>query len=298
MSTSLVSLASSPREVALEGLFAFAEKRGIVIRSAAFVGAIALHAAAAFAYRGERHEPRAEPPPLEIEMAPATPTNTPPPAPEPAVETPEPEPTTVKSPTAPKPPANALEATATPKPTSKAPAAAKAGNLLVAKDDGAKSGGDEPVSFVTDPNGASYGSGVVAKGGTADVGLPNAKVGGVVTPGKTLAAPTATFVAPSTAPTIVPAANLSRMPKLEEANACRGFFPGGADDDAADTTLVVVIKPDGAVSSASVVLETPKGQGFGNAARTCLLSKHFAPGLDKSGTAVLSSTTIRVHFSR
>lgn len=294
MSTSLVT---SPREVALEGLFGFAEKRASTIRGVAFIGAIALHAAAAFAYRGERHEDRVEPPPLEIEMAPAAPTSAPKPLPEPEVTTPDPEPTTVKSPNAPKPPANALEAAATPKPTSKAPAAAKAGNLLVAKDDGPKAGGDEPVSFVTDPNGSSYGSGVVAKGGTADVGLPGAKVGGVVTPGKTLAAPTATFVAPA-APTIVPAANLSRMPKLEEANACKGFFPGGADDDAADATLVVVIKPDGGVSSASIVLESPKGQGFGSAARTCLLSKRFLPGLDKSGAAVLSSTTIRVHFSR
>ncbi|MEO7093092.1 MAG: hypothetical protein ABI175_07575 [Polyangiales bacterium] len=289
--------ALSPREAALEGLFGFAERRGTAVRTVAILGAIGLHALAAFAYRGEHPVVRDERPPLEIEMAPLPAPPAPPP-PEHELETPEPEPTTVKSPIAPKSPANTLETgKELPKPTTKAPAAAKAGNLLVAKDDGAKSTGDEPVSFVTDPNGTSYGSGVVAKGGTADVGLPGAKVGGVVTTGKTLAAPGTPFVAP-TGPTIVPAANLSRMPKLEEANACKGFFPGSADDDSADTTLVVVIKPDGGVSSAAVVAETPKWQGFGNAARTCLLSKRFVPGLDKAGTAVLSSTTIRVHFSR
>jgi hypothetical protein len=292
------ALALSPREVALEGLFGFAERRGTFVRTAAFMGAVGLHALAAFAYRGEHREPRVEAPPLEIEMT-STAPSTPPPPPEQEIDTPEPEPTTVKSPVAPKPPANALESDKLPpKATTKAPAAAKAGNLLTAPDDAHESGGEEPVSFVTDPNGSSYGSGVVAKGGTADVGLPGAKVGGVVTTGKTLANPGTTFVAPPAAPTIVPAANLSRMPKLEEANACKGFFPSGADDDSADATLVVVIKPDGGVSSASVVLETPKGQGFGNAARTCLLSKRFVPGLDKSGTAVLSSTTIRVHFNR
>jgi hypothetical protein len=193
---------------------------------------------------------------------------------------------------------------AEPKPDDATPLAARAGNLVTAKDAGAKDSKDskeEPVEFVTDPDGASYGSGVVAKGGTADVALAAAGANG--TAGGTGAKPTGSVGAGAPRPepaaeAITPAANLSRLPRLIEADACKGLFPTEADDDAATVTLVVVVKATGAVSSASIVTESPKGQGFGKAARACLLSKRLAPGLDKSGEATLSAATLNVRFTR
>jgi protein TonB len=63
-------------------------------------------------------------------------------------------------------------------------------------------------------------------------------------------------------------------------------------------TLTVVVRADGGVSSASVVSESPAGQGFGKAARACIQRKRFEPSLDRSGTAVAAATTIKLRFVR
>jgi hypothetical protein len=281
-------IGDTPSDAALERMFAFAERRSSTMTSAGILGAILLHAAVAFALPAK--EARVEPPPaaLEVDFTQAPEVALPPP--EPRTELASPAPTAAQSPPR-----------AGPKPNGAPPLAARAGDLLTAKDDGAKNAKDEPVEFVTDPDGAAYGSGVVAKGGTADVGLAGASANGASGGTGVKAAASATAGAPrsaSTAETITPAANLSRLPKLTEADACKGFFPSEASDDAATVTLVVVVKTTGAVSSASIVAESPKGEGFGNAARACLLSKHFAPGLDQSGAATLAAATLNVHFSR
>ncbi len=52
----------------------------------------------------------------------------------------------------------------------------------------------------------------------------------------------------------------SRKPTLSDPNACKGFFPSDAEDDLAQVSLLVVVKPNGQVVSASVVAENPKGQ--------------------------------------
>lgn len=174
------------------------------------------------------------------------------------------------------------------------PAAAKAGALLTAPDDNPD---DKDVpTFVTDPNGQEYGSGVVQKGGTADFGKAGAAASGVPNGGGT-GKPAKGPVA-AAAPTIVPAANLSRKPTLSNANACSGYFPSDADDNEATVTVSLVVKADGAVSSVSLVSEDPRGQGFGAAAKRCLSAARLAPGLDKSGAAVMSATQIRIHFTR
>lgn len=233
---------------------------------------------------------RVEPPPApvtrvtEIELAPPPP---PPPEPPPVVEPEPPPPVADTVPTAPAP-KSALPA---------APAAARAGALMTAKPDDAKPPTPEaPVEFVTDPNGTSYGGGVVQRGGTSDFGQKGAIAGG--------GAPTATGrapAAPGPAPKsdgITPAANLSRAAKLTEVDACRGYYPSEAVDDAATATLTVVVRPGGDVASVSVLAETPAGQGFGRAARACLLTKRFSPALDRAGQAVTAATTMNVRFSR
>lgn len=256
-------------------------KRGLWIALAA---ALALHGALSIVLRAG-HASAAPPlPPTEVEIAEAEPPSPPEPA------KPEPESPAEEAPKLASAPVAKAAAPA------RAPAAAKAAPVITAKDEIASVGDDEPVSFVSDPNGTSYGSGVVAKAGTADVGANGAKPGGVV--GATGSAPAAPAKTVATGDALVPASDLSRAPSLQDADACKGFFPSSAEDDAATVALVVVVRPSGDVASASIAAETPKGQGFGHAARSCLLAKKFVPGLDKSGKAVSTSTKVTVRFSR
>jgi protein TonB len=94
------------------------------------------------------------------------------------------------------------------------------------------------------------------------------------------------------------AADLSRRASLSEANACAGFYPSEASADSGTVALTLVVRADGAVTSAAVVSESPAGQGFGLAARACLQRKRFEPSLDRAGKAVAAATTIRVRFVR
>lgn len=254
--------------------------------SVAFVIAAALHLGiAGLAARLPARAPLPPPPVVtELDLAPVPP---PPPPPPPQEEPkPDPAPVVAKAPipnNAPPPP----------------PAAARAGALLTAKEDPAKPAkpSDAPVDFVTDPNGQSFGGGVVARGGTADFGVTGAVAGGKGDK------PAPATTAPPAPPgprgdAIVPASDLSRGAKLEEADACRGFYPAGAEADSAVVTLTVVVRPGGDVQSVSVASESPAGQGFGGAARRCIQSKRFSPALDKEGKAVLSAAPLRVRFSR
>ncbi|MGZ5971639.1 MAG: hypothetical protein ACXWP4_28405, partial [Polyangiales bacterium] len=178
-------------------------------------------------------------------------------------------------------------------PRASAPAAAKAGKLVVADAPKAQAA-DEPVSFVSDPNGTSFGSGVVAQGGTAAVGAPGSKAGGVANGTGTQPA----AVAKGVGETIVAASDLSRSPSLAEADACKGFFPSSAEADVATVSVIAVVRASGQVSSASVIAENPKNEGFGKAARACLLGKTFVPGLDKGGKAVTTATRVVIRFAR
>lgn len=225
-------------------------------------------------------EPRAEPvrPPVEVELAFREP---PPPPPEPEPEPKEPEPP------APEPPK--AEA---PKPIAKLappPPAARAGAVLTAPPDPTPApAAAEPFDFTSDPNSHVYGSGVVAVGGTATHGLAGARVGG-------------TGDAPVRRPAgdgLTAASNLSQKPRLRVDDPCRGFFPNAARDDVAVATVRVVIGKDGKVSNASVVSESPTGQGFGAAARRCMLDQVFVPALDRAGNNAATALNVNVKFSR
>ncbi len=251
---------------------------------AAVLAAIALHTAAAVAMKSESapHD-RWKGPPTQIELE-----SPPPPEKEDAPEPPkEEEPAETPKPEA---PAIVAPKAAAPAP---APAAARAGNIVAASETAQPSTDEEPVSFVTDPFGTSYGSGVVARGGTADVGAPGAKVGG---------APRAPVggsgAKPGGGEVLVPAADLSRAPRLSTPDACKGYFPGAADADEAVVSVVAVVKANGAVSSVAIASESPRDQGFGKAARECLLAHRFVPALGRSGEEVATSTTVKVRFAR
>jgi len=261
---------------ALSGLASelFPRKRRLSARvlTAAALALVAHSALATYAL-GHVREITRDPAPLAVEFLDAEP---PPPPPPPAPE--------------PEAPA-AAERTAMP--AASPPPAARAANLVTAKEDvPSAQTPDEPVDFTTDPNGTSFGGGVVARGGTADFGVKGA-VAGPARPAVTQARPTAT-----TGGDLVPLANLSRKPALGESDPCRGFFPSSAQDDAASAGVFVVLSKTGKVTSARVVTESPAGQGFGAAARACMLSKSFVPALDRSGNPAATSLRVNVRFRR
>ena len=164
---------------------------------------------------------------------------------------------------------------------------AKAAAMVVVNDPAKAS--DDPISFPDDPDGDEPGVGIVAKNGSAKAATaPPAP--SATTPPRPVAPP-----ASAAPPAIV---NLSRKPSLSEANACKGFFPAAADDDEAVVSLEVSVRASGEVAAVTVVAETPRGQGFGAAARSCLLTRRFMPALDANGQPTPAATPIRVHFAR
>jgi outer membrane biosynthesis protein TonB len=221
-------------------------------------------------------EPRPEParPPVDVELA----FREPPPPPPPEPKEPEP-PEAAKA--------------AEPKPIAKLappPPAARAGAVLTAPPDPAPApAAAEPFDFTSDPNSHVYGSGVVAVGGTATHGLAGARVGG------TGNAPVPT---PPPGDGLTAASDLSQKPRLRVSDPCRGFFPEAAQDDVAVVSVRVVIGKSGQVSNANVVSESPTGQGFGAAARRCMLDQVFVPALDRDGNAAATALNVNVKFSR
>ena len=200
----------------------------------------------------------------------------PPPPPPPAAPAPEPAPAPAMAPRPTRRAAPRPQPAPTPPPASAAP--------LRTIDESVKTA-DEPVRFVTDPNGSAFGYGTVQRGGTA----ASAPVGAALPVGN-----------PGVSKSQGSGENpiLSRAPELGESDPCRGFFPGRAQVDRGEVALRVRVEADGKVRSVSVSRETPLGHGFGFAARDCLLSKRFTPALDRDGREVAVVSPVTVRFSR
>jgi TonB family protein len=233
--------------------------------------AVCLHGAIAFAHRPESKVEPPPPPPLEVELTPATPK---------PVAFPESD-----GPAAPAAPARREAAASHRKSDApRMPATARAGDVLTS---GQADHADDPVSFVTDPEGASYGGGVVARGAVALHGT-----GTIVReagPDRPAGPPGDALTAPS---------DLTRRPTLDEEDPCRGFFPSRADGDDGLVTLRVVVEANGVVRSVSLISEAPLGQGFGAAASRCIAGKRFVPALDRAGKPTGTATQVRIHFTR
>ena len=240
-----------------------------------WVLAFGSHAAAALLFynRHPAGERERTPPPVEMEFV--APPEPPPPPPEVAQ---------------PEEPKAAPARASAPAP----PAAARAGALHLAKADVAPAQQqEEAVDFTTDPHGASYGGGVVAVGGTAALGAVGARV---VPVGGT--APAAPVNARPVGDALTPASDLSRKPRLPGGDPCHGFFPNAAQDDVGDVAVMVTIAKSGRVSQTRLLSESPRGQGFGAAARTCLASQAFVPALDRAGNAAATAIRVNLRFSR
>lgn len=210
-------------------------------------------------------------PVTEVELEPPKPAEAPPPPPAPP---PEPPPTAAAAP----PPAK-VRARRAPDP----PAPAKAGKLLTALDT-PDDKADEPVRFVSDPNGRGYGTGIVARGGTAEHGESS-------TPRPTPPPAAATGLR------ITPADLLKRQPVLL-GDGCRGYFPDHARPDQGVVSIVATVQPSGSIARLEIEAETPPGEGFASAARACLAKRKFVPALDERGEPTGARTRINVRFTR
>lgn len=264
-------ISATPLDALVGELFGRASRRrGLVV--AGWVLALGTHAAAAMLFANHQAAATSErtPPPVDVEFVAPPP---PPPAPE----------------VAPPEPAKAPAATAA---AAAPPAAARAGALHLASAAAAPAQqAEQAVDFTTDPNGASYGGGVVAVGGTAAFGAPSARV--------TAVAGTAPVAPPRPAfDALTPASDLSRKPQLSSSDPCHGFFPGAARDDSGTVAVMVTISKNGRVLNTQLMSENPPGQGFGSAARTCLASQHFIPAQDREGNAAATAVRVNLRFNR
>jgi protein TonB len=260
---------STPARAPSAWLRTLGEREGSTRGVAALLIAVAAHAGMVAFALTQPLPPPAVMAVTEVELAPA-PAPPPPPAPEP-VAPPEPAKEAAPRARAPKAP--------------KAPAPAPAAAAPLRTIDEAVKTADEPVRFVTDPNGTAFGYGTVARGGTG-TGAPGAQLA----EGPQL--PVAGAGGEGTAP------ELSRPPSLGEADPCRGFFPARAQADRGEVRLKVRVEADGKVRMVTLARETPSAQGFGPAARDCLMSKRFSPALDKAGLPVAVVSPVTIRFSR
>ena len=201
-----------------------------------------------------------EPPPPPADKAPSKPLPVQPPAP-------------VKA----KPPPSSA-----PKETSSADSPASAPAVLT-QDESAQNNdeGEEVFRFVSDPTGNAFHSGFVKRGGVGR---------------GTRAEGTGTGTAKTASPK--PARSLARSVQLDETNPCQGAFPSEASASNGTSSMLVMVSPKGSVISATILRESPKGQGFGQSARTCLLGKRFTPALNAKGQPIRSAATVHIEFSR
>jgi hypothetical protein len=243
------------------------------LRHIAWVATLLVHASVVAVAVKEGRAAAAQSRALEVELAPPEPPAPPPPAP-PKMEEP-------------------VQRAAVARPASVAPPEpARAAALVTAKADPTPMpNADEPVDFTNDPSALGFGSGVVAIGGTAKVGLKHAQ------PSPAPPAPQAAAPGP-VGEALTPASNLSRKPSLGESDPCRGFFPSGASDDVATAAVMVTIGKSGAVSAVQLLSESPPKQGFGSAARACMGGKRFSPGLDRDGRPTATKIRVNVRFTR
>lgn len=231
-----------------------------------------LHGACVLCFAGSRAR-IASIPELEVTMLEPEPLAAP--------EPPQPEPTVERAPE-PEPPARAERVE---RARVVRPAVARAGALLTQPETASPTpSADEPVRFATDPNGHGYGSGMVARGGTADHAEP--------------AAQASPAQRPTTRPGLGFAEHLSRQPSLASPDPCRGHFPQGARVNRGEVSVIATVRDHGTVARTEIERESPAGQGFGAAARACLAQQRFQPALDDAGKPTAARMRIRIAFSR
>jgi hypothetical protein len=85
---------------------------------------------------------------------------------------------------------------------------------------------------------------------------------------------------------------------LAQRNPCSGYFPVRANADHGQVQLSVHVDAAGHARADRLLLESPRGQGFGQAARACASALHFAPAVDAHGMPVKGVAKLELRFDR
>ena len=79
---------------------------------------------------------------------------------------------------------------------------------------------------------------------------------------------------------------------------CASYFPVSAGVDDGDVWVRIRVDAAGHADQARVLAESPRGHGFGPAARACVDRLRFRPASDPHGLAVAGEATLALHFHR
>jgi TonB family protein len=79
---------------------------------------------------------------------------------------------------------------------------------------------------------------------------------------------------------------------------CAGYFPARANADHGEVQLSIDVDARGQTRASTVLIEQPRNQGFGIAARACARQLHFAPAITDSGAAVPGHAKLKLRFDR
>src|SRR5581483_6385008 len=82
----------------------------------------------------------------------------------------------------------------------------------------------------------------------------------------------------------------SLAPKLDPMPKCA--FPPAATSDDATVKLKVDVDDKGHVTKTTVLSETPTGEGFASAAKSCMSTASFTPGKDAAGKPTAASAVV------
>ncbi len=192
-------------------------------------------------------------------------------------------------PTTTEPPSKTLSPSTSPPPIQAAPTAhAQAAEVLTKQSEAA-----EPLDLtdtIVTGTAATYAGGTTTSTGTN----PSASRGGrASTSGSSGPGTTAASRPPSAD------VDRSRPSRLASDLEWRCPFPTAADTENVDHAVVTLrVEVDRAGRPRSATVVTDPGHGFGQEARRCAMSKAWTPALDRSGSPVDGSVTIRVRFDR
>lgn len=94
------------------------------------------------------------------------------------------------------------------------------------------------------------------------------------------------------------AGSVARKPSLLAALPCNGFFPYRAPHDAATVNVAIAVNASGAPISVRVESEAPRGEGFGNAAESCVKFARFRPATNADGGPIAAIARLELTFKR
>ncbi|MCW5831355.1 MAG: energy transducer TonB [Labilithrix sp.] len=152
---------------------------------------------------------------------------------------------------------------------------------------------DDPLDLtdtIVTGTAATYAGGTTTSTGTN----PSASGGGGASPNGSGGPGTAAASRPPSADV-----DRSRPPRLASDLEWRCPFPKAADTENVDHAVVTLrVEVDRAGRPRSATVVTEPGYGFGQEARRCAMSKAWTAALDRGGSPIDGSVTLRVRFDR